>query len=41
MAIKSSQGYFQVLSTGRVQGPALKIIAEREEEIQRREKEQQ
>jgi len=35
MAIKSSQGYFQVLSTGRVQGPALKIIAEREEEIQR------
>lgn len=35
MAIKSSQGYFQVLSTGRVQGPTLKIITEREEEIQK------
>ena len=35
MAIKSSKGYFQVLSTGRVQGPTLKIIVEREEEIQK------
>ncbi len=34
-AIKSAQGYFQVLSTGRVQGPALHIIVNREEEIKK------
>jgi len=35
MSLKTSSGYFQVLSTGRVQGPTLKIIVKREEEIQK------
>ena len=35
MAIKNSHGYFRILSTGRVQGPTLKIISQREEEIQK------
>jgi len=34
-AIKNSNGHFNVLSTGRVQGPALKIIVKREEEIKK------
>ncbi|MFB6075627.1 MAG: DNA topoisomerase I, partial [Candidatus Aenigmatarchaeota archaeon] len=34
LAVKNSGGGFKVLSTGRVQGPALKILAEREKEIQ-------
>tara|TARA_Y100000310_G_scaffold339460_1_gene432153 strand:+ start:2327 stop:4399 length:2073 start_codon:yes stop_codon:yes gene_type:complete len=35
MSLKSASNYFQVLSTGRVQGPTLKIIVKREEEIQK------
>jgi len=34
LAIKSQNNFFKVLSTGRVQGPALKIIATKEEEIE-------
>ncbi|MBT4174094.1 DNA topoisomerase I [archaeon] len=33
LALKSAMGGFRVLSSGRVQGPALKILAEREKEI--------
>ena len=33
LALKSSMGGFKVLSSGRVQGPALKILVEREREI--------
>jgi len=35
MAIKNAHGYFRILSTGRVQGPTLKIISQREEEIKK------
>lgn len=35
LSIKNSTGMFKVLSSGRVQGPALKILAEREREIQK------
>jgi DNA topoisomerase I len=35
MAIKNAHGYFRILSTGRVQGPTLRIISQREEEIQK------
>jgi DNA topoisomerase I len=34
-AIKNAKGHFNILSTGRVQGPTLKIVAKREEEIQK------
>lgn len=34
LSIKNSTGMFKILSSGRVQGPALKILAEREKEIQ-------
>jgi DNA topoisomerase I len=34
-AIKNAKGHFNILSTGRVQGPTLKIIAKREEEIKK------
>ena len=34
LSIKHSTGMFKVLSSGRVQGPALSILAEREKEIQ-------
>ncbi len=34
LSVKNNTNTFQVLSTGRVQGPALKILAEREREIQ-------
>ena len=33
LSIKNSGGGFKILSTGRVQGPALKILADREHEI--------
>src|SRR3989344_6185379 len=33
-SIKNATGYYKVMSTGRVQGPTLKIIVEREKEIQ-------
>ncbi len=33
LSIKNSTGMFKILSSGRVQGPALKILAEREKEI--------
>jgi len=33
LALKSAMGGFRVLSSGRVQGPALKILVEREKEI--------
>ncbi len=35
MAIKNAHGYFRILSTGRVQGPTLRMITKREEEIQK------
>ena len=35
MAIRNAHGYFQVLSTGRVQGPTLNIIVKKEKEIQK------
>ena len=35
IAIKKANSYFRVLSTGRVQGPTLKIITKREEEIKK------
>lgn len=35
LSIKNATGRFKVLSSGRVQGPALKILAEREKEIQK------
>ncbi|MCD4759883.1 DNA topoisomerase I [archaeon] len=35
MAIRNAHGYFQVLSTGRVQGPALNIVVKKEKEIKK------
>ena len=35
LSIKNYKNYFKVLSTGRVQGPALKIIAKKEDEIRK------
>lgn len=35
LSIKNSTGRFKVMSSGRVQGPALAILAEREKEIQK------
>ena len=35
LAIKKHKNYFKVLSTGRVQGPTLKIISKKEEEIEK------
>ncbi|MCG2718775.1 MAG: DNA topoisomerase I, partial [Nanoarchaeota archaeon] len=35
LSIKNSTGMFKILSSGRVQGPALKILAEREKDIQK------
>ncbi|MBL7101087.1 MAG: DNA topoisomerase I [Nanoarchaeota archaeon] len=35
LSIKNSTGMFKILSSGRVQGPALKILAEKEKEIQK------
>lgn len=35
LAIKKASNYFKVLSTGRVQGPALRIVAKREKEIKK------
>lgn len=35
LAIKHSTGNFKILSSGRVQGPALKILSEREKQIQK------
>lgn len=35
LAIKKATNYFKVLSTGRVQGPALSILAKREREIKK------
>ncbi len=35
LAIKKASGYFKVLSTGRVQGPTLRIVAKREKEIKK------
>lgn len=35
LSVKNNTNTFHVLSTGRVQGPALKILAEREREIQK------
>ena len=35
LAVKSQNNFFKVLSTGRVQGPTLKIVAKREEEIKK------
>ncbi|UCG95875.1 MAG: DNA topoisomerase I [archaeon] len=35
LAIKKASNYFKILSTGRIQGPALKIVARREKEIRK------
>ncbi len=35
LAVKHATGMFKILSSGRVQGPALKLLAEREEEIRK------
>ncbi len=35
ISIKKATNYFKVLSTGRVQGPSLKIVAKREEKIKK------
>jgi len=35
LSIKNYKNYFKVLSTGRVQGPTLKIIAKKEDEIRK------
>lgn len=34
LAIKNATNYYKIMSTGRVQGPALKLIVDREREIQ-------
>lgn len=35
LAIKKASNYFKILSTGRVQGPSLRIVAKREKEIKK------
>lgn len=34
LSVRAATGYFKILSSGRVQGPALKIIVDKEKEIQ-------